>query len=139
MILRTITLVFALLFSSGAFAFDWICSVGNITADSVRGGARQLRRIDLAQSYAGQPVLMGNTWLVAFMLPANHPDSHMAFSQLGLSAAAAEKLARSNGIIDRGIRVVLTPEEMLARVAANHPAVGYVPLFTSAPNVITCF
>lgn len=136
---RIITFCIALLFSSGAFALDWICSVGHITADSVRGGNRTVHRFDLAQSYAGQPVLMGSTWLVAFMLPANHPDSQLAFSQIGLNALVAEKLARSTGLVDRGIRVVQSPEEMLVRVGANHPAVGYVPLFKYAPNVVPCF
>lgn len=137
--MRCLVLVCALLFSPAAFALDWICSAGRITADAVRGGNRAVHRFDLTQAYSGQPVLIGSAWLIAYMLPADHLASQLAFAQIALNAADAEKLARNHGYIDRGIRVVQSPEEMLARVGANHPSVGYVPLFTYAPNVVPCF
>jgi hypothetical protein len=73
------------------------------------------------------------------MLPASHPDTRVAFADLGLSPEAAERMASSTGLVDRGIRVVQTPDQMIQKVAINPPAVGYSSIFFGARDVASCF
>jgi hypothetical protein len=155
-------LAFALSFAAFSFhahAADWICTTSQTarmaiaTADLPEGATasgaavgtkrraalRRVDRTDLIQAYSGQPVLMGHTWLLAVMLPASHPDTRAAFAQLGLSPEAAERMANGTGLIDRGIRVVQTPDQMIQKVAVNPPAVGYSSIFFGARDVASCF
>jgi hypothetical protein len=151
------------LVAAAAPAVEWICStstqtrvaiaqgelpdgatasgaaVGKLTSRRPNRQRRLVDRSDLIQAYSGQPVLFGGTWLLAVMLPASHPDSRAAFADLGLSAEAAERLSSPNNIIDRGIRVVQTPEQVIQKVAINPPAVGYVGFFYGGHDVARCF
>lgn len=142
-----------------AQAVDWICTTSQTarvaiaaaelpegaTASSAatgtkrRAGIRRVDRADLVQAYSGQPVLMGHTWLLAVMLPASHPDTRAAFADLGLSAVAAERMASGASLVDRGIRVVQTPDQMISKVAINPLAVGYSSVFFGARDVASCF
>lgn len=146
-----------------AHAIDWICSTsasprvaiaaadlpeGSTASGAATGSLRQsgsrisrhsIGRLEIQQAYSGQPVLLGSTWLLAIMLPANHPDSRAAFAQLGLSAEAAERMANNSGLVDRGIRIAQTPEAMISRVASNPPAVGYAGFFIGGRDVALCF
>lgn len=137
-----------------AHAIDWVCTTAaakpaptaepSDSAAAVGSARRAIRarrvdRLDLMQAYAGQPVLFGNTWLLAVMLPANHPDTKTAFAQLGLSAEAAERMANGAGLVDRGIRVVQSPAQVIDKLASNPPAVGYVGFFSGARDVAFCF
>lgn len=150
----------ALCFAGQAHAVTWICTTSQqtrvaIAAAELPEGAtasgaavgtskrarprRPVDRTDLIQAYSGQPVLLGSTWLLAVMLPASHPDTRAAFADLGLSPEAADRMASSASLIDRGIRVVQTPEQMIDKVAINPPAVGYAGFFTGARDVASCF
>ncbi len=142
-----------------AQAVDWICSTsqqarvaiaaaelpegatasGAAVGTKRRAGIRRVDRTDLIQAYSGQPVLMGHTWLLAVMLPASHPDTRAAFAELGLSPEAAERMASGTGLIDRGVRVVQTPDQLINKVAINPPAVGYSSIFFGARDVASCF
>ncbi len=145
--------------SAHAHATDWICTTSQTarvaiaaaelpegaTASSAatgakrRAGIRRVDRTDLIQAYSGQPVLMGHTWLLAVMLPASHPDTRAAFADLGVSPEAAERMASGASLIDRGIRVVQTPDQMIHKVGINPPAVGYSSIFFGARDVASCF
>lgn len=146
--------------ASSVYALDWICTTPaspvrvaiaaaehgsdgtSAAVASKKGSARArpaLGKLDLMQAYSGQPVLMGHTWLLAVMLPASHPDTRAAFSELGLSAEAAERMASGSGLVDRGIRVVQTPTQMIEKVSNNPPAVGYTGFFTGGRDVALCF
>jgi hypothetical protein len=122
-----------LLLAQQAFAVDWVCST------SARNTKVKVDQVTLQQAYAGQPVLLGKSWLKAVMLPAQHPDTRQAFASLSLSPEAAEKMANGTGLIDRGIRVVRTPDQMLDMVSGNHPAVGFTGFFVGAPHAAICF
>lgn len=144
-----------------AHALDWLCTttqqvrVAIAAADlpdgaaasgaavSTRGAGKAARgrieKSDLVQAYSGQPVLISYTWLLAVMLPASHPDTRQAFADLGLNPVAAERMANGAGLVDRGIRVVQTPEQLIAKVAANPPAVGYSSFFVGGRDVAPCF
>jgi hypothetical protein len=163
MIKQTACALALALFAAAAPAVDWICStstqvrvaiaqgelpdgatasgaaVGTLTSRRPNRQRRLVDRGDLIQAYSGQPVLFGGTWLLAVMLPANHPDSRAAFADLGLSAEAAERLSSPNNIVDRGIRVVQTPDQVIQKVAINPPAVGYVGFFYGVHDVARCF
>lgn len=143
-----------------ARAMDWLCATSQQTRVSIAaaelpegatgssaavGTSKRVRprrlvdRTDLIQAYSGQPVLFGGTWLLAVMLPANHPDTRQAFAELGLSAEAAERMASGTSLVDRGIRVVQTQEQMIQKIAINPPAVGYSSVFFGARDVASCF
>lgn len=150
--MRVLILALFILVGGPVHALDWVCTVAVAktlpaaeSADAATANARRairprrVDRLDLMQAYAGQPVLIGNTWLLAVMLPANHPDTKAAFAQLGLSAEAAERMANGAGLVDRGIRVVQSPAQVIEKLAANAPAVGYVGFFSGARDVAVCF
>jgi hypothetical protein len=118
---------------------DGATASSGATGTKRRPALRRVDRTDLVQAYSGQPVLMGGTWLLAVMLPASHPDSRAAFADLGLSAEAAERMASGTSLIDRGIRVVQTPDQLISKVAINPPAVGYSSVFFGARDVASCF
>lgn len=162
----TLTLAIALaaplaLATGQAHALTWICSTSThtrvaIAAAELPEGATasgaavglltrsprhrtRIDRLDLIQAYSGQPVLLGGTWLLAVMLPASHPDTRAAFADLGLHPEAAERMASGTGLIDRGIRIVQTPDQMIHKVGINPPAVGYVGFFAGARDAASCF
>lgn len=144
-----------------AHALDWLCTTtqqvrvaiaaadlpDGATASGAAVGSRgtgkaargRIDKSDLVQAYSGQPVLISYTWLLAVMLPATHPDSRQAFADLGLNPVAAERMANSANLVDRGIRVVQTPEQLLSKVAANPPAVGYSSFYFGSRDVAPCF
>jgi hypothetical protein len=142
-----------------AQAIEWICSTSQAarvaiaaaelpdgatassaaTGTKLRAPQRRVGRTDLIQAYSGQPVLMGHTWLLAVMLPASHPDTRAAFAELGLSPEAAERMASGTGLIDRGVRVMQTPDQLISKVSNNPPAVGYSSVFFGARDVASCF
>lgn len=95
---------------------DWLCS----GKPSIK-----LSRLELINAYSGNPVLVNGNWLIALMLPVNDPSTQIAFGYLGISAAAAERLAKTNGLVDRNIRLVATPTDMAFKLRDNSPAVGY--------------
>lgn len=118
-------------------------STASSAAVGTRGASKAARgriaKSDLVQAYSGQPVLISYTWLLAVMLPASHPDTRLAFADLGINPLAAERMAHSAALVDRGIRVVQTPEQMNTKVAANPPAVGYASFFIGTRDVASCF
>lgn len=140
-----------------AQAVDWLCTTlpqaravatsqessdGMAAAVGTKRPARarrQIDRLDLVQAYSGQPVLLGSTWLLAVMLPASHPDTRQAFGELGLNPEATERMASGAGLIDRGIRIVQTPEQLANKLATNPPAVGYAGFFSGGRDVAPCF
>ncbi len=160
---RSVILAMSLAFSAlTAHAVDWVCTGANTSvrvaiasADLPDGatasgaavatkkaavrGRTKIDRADLMQAYSGQPVLLGHTWLLAVMLPASHPDSRQAFGELGISAEAAERMASGAGLVDRGIRVVQTPAQMVDKVSSNPPAVGYTGFFSGGRDAALCF
>jgi len=85
----------------------------------------KLSRIDLINAYSGQSVLVNGEWLIAVMFPASDPATQVEFNSLGISAQAAERLAKSNGLVDRNIRLATTPTDMIFKLKDNAPAVGY--------------
>ena len=150
--LRIKSLALAALLSIGnARAVTWLCSTGKVTRVAESGqnwelagfdynnNARQTAsQLEIVQAYKGYPVLRDGAWVLAYMLPANHPDTKAAFLELGISPAEAQAMAR-NKTVDRGIRIVKTPEELVAMVAKNPPAIGYASFFVGAKDVAPCF
>jgi hypothetical protein len=94
-------------------------------------------RFDVMQAYSGQPVLVGATWLTACMLDPAHPDTRNAFGGLiGINPESAATMARSSGLVDRGIRIT---RSMSMCLAENAPAVGYSAIPITATGVKPCF
>lgn len=163
MMIRFLCAALLAFLATQAHAITWICSTsvharvaiasgdkpelgeGTQTGAAVgllsRGARHRTRidRLDLIQAYSGQPVLLGGTWLLAVMLPAGHPDTRQAFADLGLHPEASERMASGTSLIDRGIRIVQTPDQMIQKVGINPPAVGYVGFFGGARDVASCF
>jgi len=152
-LIATITLGLACL---QAHAIEWLCSTSQATRVAIAKAEQgsdfelaqapaskptryRINRLDLVQAYGGQPVLIGRQWLLVVMLPANHPDTRAAFAELGGSPEAAERMASDTGLVDRGIRVVQTQSQLIDKVAANPPAVGYTSFFIGGRDVAPCF
>lgn len=139
-----------------SMAVEWVCSTSPATRVAIAAADRhddfslaqapskkpprfRVERNDLIQAYSGQPVLLGRAWLLVVMLPSNHPDTIAAFGELGVSPIAAERMAAETGLVDRGIRVVQSPSQMLDKVGINPPAVGYTGFFLGGRDVAPCF
>jgi hypothetical protein len=139
-----------------AHAIEWLCSTSQAARVAIAKAEQgsdfelaqaptskptryRINRLDLVQAYGGQPVLIGRQWLLAVMLPANHPDTRAAFAELGMSPEAAERMASDTGLVDRGIRVVQTQSQLIDKVAVNPPAVGYTSFFIGGRDVAPCF
>lgn len=131
-----LTLVIGI-FCVPAMAVDFVCNSAKY----------RVTKFDLVQAYSGQPVLINRTWLSAVMLPSDHPDTVAAFNSFGISSngsplispQAAERMAADSGLVDRGIRVVQTPAQLVAKVSTSQPAVGYSSFFTGGRDVSPCF
>jgi hypothetical protein len=135
-----------------AHAVTWLCTTAKAPrvaetgnhwqlagAEREGNASRSVARSDIIQAYSGQPVLLGGTWLLAYMLPADSADTKAAFLELGISPVAAQAMTR-NSLVDRGIRIAKTPEELLDKLVKNPPAVGYTSFFLGAnKNVAACF
>ena len=102
-----------------------------------RPARHKVERFDVLQAYSGQPVLVGSTWLTACMLDPQHPDTRAAFSGLlGLNPESTAAMARSTGLVDRGIRLT---RDMSMCLAENAPAIGYSSLPILTKGVKPCF
>lgn len=100
----------------------------------------KITRVDLEQAYGGQPVLIGPTWLIVYMLPADTQETKEALGLLGINPNAAERMAKSASLVDRGIRLVRNSEEMLEKVYGNPPAAGFVQYLPGGfNNVSQCY
>lgn len=144
----------ATLFCAVAWGADFYCSSTNRVqiaqieegfeaagATANRKGSRPFKnkidRFDVLQAFSGQPVLVGPTWLTACMLDPTHPDTRAAFAGLiGINPESAAAMARSTGLIDRGIRIT---RSMSVCLAENAPAVGYSAIPIAGPGVKACF
>ena len=155
----TAPLALALACMPTARAAEFICSVGgariyaSADTDADHSGAATARRFatsgakgraritraDLEQAYSGQPVLMGATWLMVYTLPADHPDARDALAELGVSPAAAERMAKSTGLVDRGIRLAKNTDDMVDKVSNSHPSAGFVAYNPGGSSVRPCF
>jgi hypothetical protein len=107
---------------------EWVCA----GKPSIK-----LSRIDLINAYSGQSVLVNGKWLIALMYPSSSPETQTAFSMLGISPQAAERLAKSNGLVDRNIRLATTPSDMILKLKDNAPSVGY-GLVVIGDGIETC-
>jgi hypothetical protein len=151
-----ITALLLTLASTATFAVEWVCSTSQATRVAIAAADRgddfalaqapnkkpprfRIDRLDLIQAYSGQPVLLNRQWLLVVMLPADHPDTRVAFAELGVSPQAAERMATDSGLVDRGIRVVQTPDQLIHKVGINPPAVGFTSFFIGSRDVAPCF
>ena len=134
-LLRSFAVAVASSIAIKASALEWICSVPKRSMPV----ASHLDMNDLRQAYSGQPVLVGRQWVVVVMLPSNHPMTRRAFAELGLSAEVAERMASGSSLIDRGIRVVRSPEELISMVGSTFPSAGYAVSLPGASDVTICF
>ncbi len=107
------------------------------TGTKGRRSKNRIERFDVLQAYSGQPVLVGSTWLTACMLDPAHPDTRAAFGGLiGINPDGAAAMARSTGLVDRGIRMT---RDMPSCLSENAPAVGYSSMPLAGQGVKPCF
>ena len=107
------------------------------TGKTSRRAKNRIERFDVLQAYSGQPVLVGSTWLTACMLDPAHPDTRSAFGGLiGINPESTAAMARSTGLVDRGIRIT---RDMPGCLAENAPAVGYSSIPLAGQGVKPCF
>lgn len=112
-------------------------SAGATGTKGRRGAKNRIERFDVLQAYSGQPVLVGSTWLTACMLDPAHPDTRAAFGGLiGINPDSAAAMARSTGLVDRGIRIT---RDMPSCLSENAPAVGYSSMPVAGQGVKQCF
>jgi len=72
-------------------------------------------------------------------MPSNQELTSSALTSLGLQTATIQALARKSSIIQSHLFFVTNEKQMMACIAKNYPAVGYLEGPTSTDGVRPCF
>jgi hypothetical protein len=90
----------------------------------------------IQKAYTGDSVIIGSQWLKVYLLPLDHPLTLEVIAKNGLSINQIKRLTASNALVDRGIRIVNSPEELISEMTKNKPSIGY--LYESNQLVKNC-
>lgn len=143
-------LLYLVLASSGVWADPiWHCSRGDMkvadASEQFTLAALEEREVirltmpDLYSVYLGQPIKVSGLPLSACLISDNNKPNISALQTLGASETAAKVLARKSNITKSNLHIVRDEAAMLACIAQNHPAIGYLPKATHTEAVGPCF
>lgn len=136
--------------STGVWADPvWHCSRSDIqladTSEQFTLAAldeREVIRIalpDLYSVYLGHPVKVSGMPLSACLVADENKTDTSALRSIGANTAAAKALARKSNIANSHLHIVKDESAMLACIAKNHPAIGYLSKATHTEAVGPCF
>lgn len=94
---------------------------------------------DLIDIYSGISVRVGNLPLSACFIPGNQKTTTVALTSLGLQPSVIQALAQKSAIIQSNLHPVTNNSQMVACIAQNYPAVGYLQEATSTDKIQPCF
>lgn len=107
-------LLLLLWISVNSKADTWLCS-----------GIDAIPRSAIKQAYTGNSILVNGQWLKVYMLPFDHPLTVGLFAIEGISTNQVKRLAYNNSLVDRGFRIVNSPEILAYSMASDKPSIGY--------------
>ena len=73
------------------------------------------------------------------ILPLSDASTTEAFGVLGISKLALEKRMQTNALIDSGVRVYRTADELMFAMPKNRPSIAFSPYITSTYEINPCF
>lgn len=110
-----------------------------LASSGAQGQAIGISLLDLIDVYSNKVVQVSGRPLTACFLPGNSPLSLAALNALGLKAANMQLQARKSAIVQSKLQMVTDEPAMLACIAQNYPAVGYLSQSTETDQVLSCF
>lgn len=118
-------LLLLLLISVNSKAETWLCS-----------GIDTIPRSVIRQAYTGSSILVNGKWLKVYLLPFDHPLTVGLFAVEGISINQVKRLAYNNSLVDRGFRIVNSPDTLAYSMATDKPSIGYA--YSEAGSVKSC-
>lgn len=94
---------------------------------------------DLTDIYNGRRVQLGQQTLTGCFMAGDIPLNRAAFDSIGLRWSALQLMSRRSAIAQSSLQMVRSPEDMLACIAHNYPAVGYLASPHDNDEVAPCF
>lgn len=113
-----------------AYAGIFICS-------GLKQGS--LLKSEVIQLYIGNRVMGDGGMINVLMLPFSDPSTIEAFGLLGISRLSLEKRMQANSLIDSGVRVFRTSDELFIAMPKNRPSIAFTPYITSTYEINPCF
>ena len=113
-----------------AYAGDFVCS--GIKPNS-------LLKSEVIQLYIGERISLDGKLITVLILPFDDSASLEVFNYLGISKLTLQKRMNANSLVDNGIRIVRTPEELMSKLPSNRPSIGYTPYINKAYEINKCF
>lgn len=105
-------------------------------------GEREVIRLtmpDLYSVYLGQPVKVSGMPLSACLIADGNKTDQAALQSIGANTSAAIALARKSNGVNSHLHIVKDEPTMLACIAKNHPAIGYLSKTTHTEAIAPCF
>lgn len=94
---------------------------------------------DLTDVYSGRRVQLGPLHLTGCFISGDKPLNQAAFESIGLRWNALQQMTRRSAITQRQLNMVQNEQAMIACIANNFPAVGYLPRPHEDDGVAPCF
>lgn len=94
---------------------------------------------DLIDIYSGVSVRIGGLPLSACFITGDQTITTTALTSLGLQPTVIQALARKSAIVQSNLHAVTTNQQMIACIAQNFPAVGYLEEALTTEEVQPCF
>jgi hypothetical protein len=94
---------------------------------------------DLIDIYTGTPVRIGGLSLSACFLMGHEMLTTNALTSLGINLNSIQALARKNNIVNNNLYYVNNETQMVACIAQNFPAVGYLSKPNDTEKIQPCF
>lgn len=113
-----------------AYAGVFICS-------GLKQGS--LLRSEVIQLYIGNRVTSEGRMVNVLILPLSDASTNEAFGVLGISKLSLEKRMQTNALIDSGVRVYRTTDELMFAMPKNRPSIAFSPYITSTYEINPCF
>lgn len=128
-----ITLLAASIFlasCSPAYAGVFVCS--GIKLNS-------LLKSEIIQLYVGNRIGSDGRLINVLILPFDDASTIEAFGSLGISKLSLEKRMQANSLIDSGVRIYRTPDELMFALPKSKPAIGFTPYMNKDYEITPCF
>ena len=98
-----------------------------------------LLKSEVIQLYIGERVSVDGKLINVLILPFDDVSASEAFSYLGISKLTLQKRMGANSLVDSGVRIYRTPDELMNAMPSNRPSIGFTPYLNRTYEINPCF
>ena len=98
-----------------------------------------LLKSEVIQLYIGERVSVDGKLVNVLILPFDDVSASEAFSYLGISKLTLQKRMSANSLVDSGVRVYRTPDELMGAMPSSRPSIGFTPYINRTYEINPCF